>query len=1128
MCRRLIFLSSIALVFSMLLNTVSEAADPDLIAWWSCDEGAGNVVADVSGNGHNGIFVYGDPAWTDGIRGSAIQLTGPTLVEIPPINMELTEATMAGWIKTNGAQPDWSSFIMTRTPGLATGFNILGFQLAYHWNDTSDSWSYRGGDMVPDGEWTFCAVTVEPDKATFYVNGVAGSVNTINHAPCNWNSNIYLGGDGNDSWVARRMDGALDDVSLWSRALTADEIMAIMEGFGAYPTASGPSPEDGALLEATWTTLSWRAGDFAVSHDVYMSESFQDVNSGAESAFQGNKALNDTTLIVGFAGFPFPEGLVPGTTYYWRVDEVNDANAASPWKGEIWSFSVPPLKAYDPAPSDGAEFVLTDAELSWTGGFNSKLHTIYFGDNLDEVINATGGVAQTATTFTPGDLEPGKTYYWRVDEFDPPATHTGDVWSFTTVPDIQIIDPDLMGWWKLDEGQGTTAVDWSGNGRHGTFEGEPVWVQGIDGGALEFDGSSYVDTGYTENLPTYTISCWAKSPDAPSGAAPSGPLHREQNYQFNWNHGDATFRGAAAMNVGGTWQAASYMPLTADTWYHLAATYDGTEFKAYRDGELITTTPVSGEPNPESNSAKLGRHAAATQFFTGTVDDARVYSRALTAEEIQKVMRGDPFVAWEPHPANNSTPNVNDVLPLSWSPGDNAAEHDVYFGTDEDAVDDADATDTTGIYRGRQSATTFTPAEPIGWGDGPFFWRVDEINTDDTISKGRLWNFTVADFILVDDFESYTDNDADGEAIWQHWIDGFGVSTNGSQVGYTLPPYAERTIVHSGSQSMPLQYDNTAGVTNSEAELELTDARDWTEEGVAELSIWYQGRPASVGSFVEGAGGTITMTGSGTDIWNVGTAGDYRDEFHFAYKTLTGPGTITARVDSVEETDPWAKAGVMIRETLGPGSRHAFGCVTPNNGVASQGRLEAGGDSFNANESGITAPHWVKLERDVAGNFTVTHSTNGSSWVPVEGAIPQNMQMSSTVYIGLAVTAHNASATCEAVFSNVTITGNVTGQWTNQDIGIASNAAEPMYVAVSNATGAPAVVANPDPAAANVEEWTEWLIPLSEFSDKGINLTDVDKIAIGLGAKGGTASGGSGLVFIDDIRLYRPGDGAGQ
>ena len=655
-----------------------------------------------------------------------------------------------------------------------------------------------------------------------------------------------------------------------------------------------------------------------------------------------------------------------------------------------------------------------------------------------------------------------------------------------------------------------------------------MWAPGIDGGALEFDGSSYVDTGYTEDLATYTIACWAKSPDAPSGGAASGPLHREQNYQFNWNHGNEVFRGAAAMNAAGAWQAASYMPLNADTWYHLAATYDGTDFKGYRDGVLITTTPVSGPPNAESNTAKLARHAAAAQFFTGTVDDARIYNRALTAEEIQKVMRGDPLVAWDPSPANNSTPNVKDAVPLTWSPGDNAAQHDVYFGTDMDAVDDADASDTTGVYRGRQSATTFTPTEALEWGTGPYYWRIDEINTDGTISEGRLWNFTVADFILVEDFESYTDDDPAGEAIWQHWIDGFNVPTNGSQSGYPLPPYAEQSIVHAGSQSMPFHYDNTGGVTNSEAELKLTDARDWTEQGVGELSIRFHGRAASVGSFVEGPVGTFTMTGSGTDIWNVGTAGDYRDEFHFAYKTLTGAGTIIARVNSVENTNGWAKAGVMIRETLEPGSTHAFGCVTPSNGVASQGRLETGGDSFNAAEGGITAPHWVKLERDVAGNFTVSHSTNGSTWVPVQGSVPQNIQMASTVYIGLALTSHSAGATCEAVFSNVTITGQVGPQWMNQDIGIASNAAEPLYVAISNAAGAPAVLAHPDAGAANIETWTEWVIPLSEFSDKGINLSDVDKIAIGLGAKGGAASGGSGLVFIDDIRLYRPRNGAGQ
>lgn len=577
------------------------------------------------------------------------------------------------------------------------------------------------------------------------------------------------------------------------------------------------------------------------------------------------------------------------------------------------------------------------------------------------------------------------------------------------------------------------------------------------------------------------------------------------------------------MNVGGTWHAASYMPLSANTWYHLAATYDGSVFNAYRNGVLITSNPApSGAPNAESNSMKLGRHAAAAQFFTGTVDDARVYNRALTLEEIQNIMRGDPFVAWNPKPANNSTPNVKDVLPLSWSAGDNAAEHDVYFGTDMDAVDNADESDTTGVYRGRQNATTYTPSEAIEWGSGPYYWRIDQVNNDGTISVGRLWNFTVADFVLVDDFESYTDDDAAGEAIWQHWIDGFGVNANGSQVGYVLPPYAEQTIVHGGRQSMPLSYDNTGGVTNSEAALKLgSPPRNWTEDSVTELSIWFQGRPGSVGSFVEGPAGTFTMTGSGADIWNVN--GVEADEFHFAYKTLTGPGTIIARVESVQNTNGWAKAGVMIRETLTPESAHAFACITPGNGVASQGRPGTGDASFNANEGGITAPHWVKLERDAAGYLTVSHSANGTAWQPVSGSVPQNIQMSSTVYIGLALTAHNANATCEAVFSNITTTGNVSGQWANQDIGIASNAAEPLYVAVSNAAGAPAVVTHDDPDAATIDTWTEWVIPLQTFTDRGINLSNVDTIAIGLGTTGdASAAGGSGTVYFDDIRLYRP------
>jgi hypothetical protein len=141
----------------------------------------------------------------------------------------------------------------------------------------------------------------------------------------------------------------------------------------------------------------------------------------------------------------------------------------------------------------------------------------------------------------------------------------------------------------------------------------------------------------------------------------------------------------------------------------------------------------------------------------------------------------------------------------------------------------------------------------------------------------------------------------------------------------------------------------------------------------------------------------------------------------------------------------------------------------------------------------------------------------------VAGSIPTNISMTSSVYIGLAVTSSNANETCQAVLTNVTTTGNVTGQWASQDVGIVSNAAEPIYVAIANANGAEAVVANPDPAAATIDTWTEWIIPLQEFADQGVNLGDVDSIAIGLGTKSDMAApGGSGTIYVDDIRLLAP------
>jgi len=199
---------------------------------------------------------------------------------------------------------------------------------------------------------------------------------------------------------------------------------------GGNPLARRPDPAEGDQLEQTWGTLTWKPGQWAVSHDVYIGDNFDDVDSGAAETFAGNQVTD--MLVVGFPGFPVPGGLTPGTTYYWRVDEVNDANAASPWKGDIWSFSILPNTASAPDPADGAEFVALDATFNWKAGYGAKLHHVYVGTSFDEVNDAVGGPPQGTTGFSPGPLESEKVYYWRVDEFDAFETYKGDVWSFTT------------------------------------------------------------------------------------------------------------------------------------------------------------------------------------------------------------------------------------------------------------------------------------------------------------------------------------------------------------------------------------------------------------------------------------------------------------------------------------------------------------------------------------------------------------------------------------------------------------------------------------------------------------------------------------------------------------------------
>ncbi len=373
--------------------------------------------------GQNGPRDYTEPGvYWNMFEVAGFSAVGATNVSTPPISMNLLDAdgndhgvTLTiltdswGWANEGTLDDLWGDYLIILNAHGAT-------------SDPTD-WEITG--LSPN---TLCDLTyyhranISGRGLNFVANGVETTVIST--------SDGYIATASVMTDATGKITGTADSDG-YNEGCWSGLVIAII------PTARNPEPADGAIHPDTWANLSWTPGAFASSHDVYFGENFDNVNAGAEAAFQGNQS--STFFVVGFPGFPYPEGLVPGTTYYWRIDEVEaDGNTIT---GDVWSFAIPPKTAYAPDPANSAETVDVEVELAWTAGFGAKLHTVYFGDSFADVDNATGGQAQGTTTYTPGILKMAKTYYWRVDEFDVVGTHKGDVWSFTTEGAVGALTP---------------------------------------------------------------------------------------------------------------------------------------------------------------------------------------------------------------------------------------------------------------------------------------------------------------------------------------------------------------------------------------------------------------------------------------------------------------------------------------------------------------------------------------------------------------------------------------------------------------------------------------------------------------------------------------------------------------
>jgi len=756
------------------------------------------------------------------------------------------------------------------------------------------------------------------------------------------------------------------------------------------------------------------------------------------------------------------------------------------------TFSLSQLKANasGPSPADKATDMPRDVTLSWTPGQYvgalSPKHKIYFSDDFNDVNINVGGVTQDPNYYpTVGALNLGfsKTYYWRVDEANSTiGWDRGNIWQFTVEPaSYQLPGSSIIS---------ATASSSS--------DANMVPGKTIDGSGLNS----------SDQHSTVRTNMWLSSV--------TGPQPTWIQYEFGkvyklhqmwvWN-----YNGESILTKFGLRNVTIQYSTDNTNWTQLSGVPEFTQATGL--ATYVHTTEIA-----------FGDVAAKYVRITANSNWGGVGYDQYGLSEVR--FFSIPVYAREPNPTNGQTDAALDAA-LRWRAGREAAMHKLYFSTNRQYV--ADGAVTPIIIPGSGSYANYGPLS-LNLGD-TYYWKVNEVNDAATPAtwQGDVWSFTTIAYTTVDNFEDY--NNYTPDRIWENWIDGWGTQDpppgipgngTGSTVGYTNPPFAETraAFVRSGTQSMPFDYNNTKPPYYSQADHTFDTPQNWTGFGIKALTLWLKGIPAA---FLETSPGVFFTSGTGTDIY--GTA----DEGRFIYKQLTGNGTIIARVDSLDNTHAWAKAGVMIRETLDAGSSYAYVMWAQLNGVRFQARLSTGTGATSdtsvatPEQIAIRAPAWVKLERN-GNQFNGYYATDaaGTVWTPMVWN-PQTITMTSNVYIGLAVTSHVSGVVAGASFSSVSTTGGVTGDWQLADLGVAQttggNKPDTLYVMVEDSTGGKNVVTHSDPNIALRSTWQQWNIPLKTFRDGGVSLNSVKKMHIGVGNK---TLGGAGSLYFDDIRLYPP------
>jgi len=320
-------------------------APPAPVAYWSFD-GDG---LDASGN-HNDAALYGKATYTLGFYGQAAQFHGNgdyfQVANNPAIQLRSTQQfSVAAYVQL--ATLNQQNILIHGLGGSTWASWFLGvlggepdatlYPESFVFGVRSNNGSVYTGVTAKAvvGQWVHLAATYDGATLKLYVDGVLQS-SAVAPLPYNSAESLYLGGNPGRgfSWYG----GLLDEVYIFTEALTADEVKVVMQGPIQLQLASGPDPARGATDAPQDATLSWTAGKYAATHDVYLGKVLADVNNASRIMPEGVLASQGQAATT----YPPPTVLDFGEVYYWRVDEVSEAPDSTIYKGNVWSFTVEP------------------------------------------------------------------------------------------------------------------------------------------------------------------------------------------------------------------------------------------------------------------------------------------------------------------------------------------------------------------------------------------------------------------------------------------------------------------------------------------------------------------------------------------------------------------------------------------------------------------------------------------------------------------------------------------------------------------------------------------------------------------------------------------------------------------